>query len=176
MVTNHNEVDAAPRLLAAADVDRIERTLDVSLPQEYRKALLEARPAHVDQTSLLDDADQIIGWTKDYRNGFAGLAKWPADYVYIGDEADACPYVISCKTGEILKLDRGNIDTKPIRSFQTLSALFDSFDSDGDSAWATMPNWRKNMYFYAPVVIGLTVIFVILPLVAIGLKALFVGL
>ncbi len=175
-MTSAEDTDPAPQSLSAADVDRIERELGVSLPGDYRKALLGARPAGVDQTSMLDSADLIIGFTTDYRNGFAGLPRWPKQYVYIGDEADACPYALDCVTGRIIKLDKGNPDTKPISEFASLSAFYGHFVPSKTSASASKPRWREMLDDAMPWILAFTVFFVILPAIAISLKALFIGL
>ena len=36
--------------------------------------------------------------------------------VYIGDQADACPYVIDTNSGEVAKLDKGNCTLEPIQT------------------------------------------------------------
>ena len=91
--------------LSADDVRAIEEALGVSLPSDYATFLQKDRPGHIDSTTVRDDPDLIIGFTQDYRicNG------WPSHFVWVGDEADGCPYTLDCETGEIFRLQKGNL-------------------------------------------------------------------
>jgi SMI1 / KNR4 family (SUKH-1) len=118
----------AVRLLTDNDVARIESALNVRLPDDYVTFLIQDRSdATVDDTTALSDADAIIEATQEYRRGFAGLPPWPHLYVYIGDEADACPYVLDTESGRVIRMDKGNLDRAPIAEYPTFTAFSASF-------------------------------------------------
>lgn len=91
--------------LSASEVQSIEVALGVTLPADYARFLQDERPDAIDSTTVRDDAELIIGFTQDYR----GDSGWPAHLVWIGDEADCCPYTLDCLTGEVFRLEKGNL-------------------------------------------------------------------
>jgi hypothetical protein len=104
-----NPVDTVPaepiNRLSASDVQSIETALGVTLPADYARFLQEERPEAIDCTTVRDDAELIIGFTQDYR----GDSDWPVHLVWIGDEADGCPYTLDCLSGEVFRLQKGNL-------------------------------------------------------------------
>jgi SMI1 / KNR4 family (SUKH-1) len=92
-------------LLSASDVEAIEVALGVALPADYVRFLQTERPQAIDETTVRDDAELIIGCTHDYRDS----NQWPAHLVWIGDEEDGCPYVLDCISGEVFRLQKGNL-------------------------------------------------------------------
>lgn len=68
-------------------------------------------------------ADLVIACTMAYRAGAYGLATWPTHFVYIGDEADACPYALDCIAGGLASLHRGDVTARPIARFKSESFL-----------------------------------------------------
>lgn len=128
---NHAPVDAPdvtpPRPMTAEQIHLIESKLSVTIPENVRLALSGGRPAHVDSTSLIDDPAQIIEATLLYRAGFSSLSPWPTHLVYIGDESDACPYVLDCSDGSISQLDKGNLARKPLQRFKSIDEFCANF-------------------------------------------------
>ena len=120
-------VDAPPGKLSEADIAQVERELGVRLPDAYAR-FLQVRDRDIDATSLFDDAQLIVEATRDYRAGFAGLSPWPESLVCIGDEVDACPYAIDCKTGVCLRVDKGNLSRPPLHRYGDFEALLDALD------------------------------------------------
>ncbi|MCX2831464.1 SMI1/KNR4 family protein [Microbulbifer thermotolerans] len=108
-------------------VEYVQKELDVKLPKEYVDFVKIDRPFFIDSTALIDDAFVIIELTKRYRLGEDGLPKWPNSYVYIGDEADACPYVIDCQSNKVFKLDKGNVDRPPLLEFDSFQKFIDFY-------------------------------------------------
>lgn len=98
-------LDEPIKLLSVDDVQAIERALGVTLPSDYAAFLQKDRPGHVDSTTVRDDPELIIGFTQDYRSSNG----WPTHFVWVGDEADGCPYTLDCETGEIFRLQKGNL-------------------------------------------------------------------
>ncbi|MBY6189642.1 SMI1/KNR4 family protein [Microbulbifer agarilyticus] len=117
--------EAVVRVMDVSDVKLIEQKLGVVLPKEYADFLLCERPVCIDSTAIIDYAPAIIGATLEYRRGADGLPMWPDSYVYIGDESDACPYVIDCFDGSVMQLDKGDFRKPPISKFER----FDDFIS-----------------------------------------------
>lgn len=93
-------------LLSASDVAAIEAALSVTLPTDYARFLQAERPEAIDETSVRDDAELIIGFTRDYRDD----CQWPTQLVWIGDEADGCPRVLDCISGEVFRVEKGNLE------------------------------------------------------------------
>ena len=92
-------------LLSASDIAAIEAALGVTLPIDYARFLQAERPEAIDETSVRDDAELIIGFTREYRDS----NHWPAHLVWLGDEADACPRVLDCISGEVFRVEKGNL-------------------------------------------------------------------
>lgn len=111
-----------PETLSAVDIAEIERVLEIALPQEY-ESFLRLRIPEIDATTVIDTAATIIEMTLDYRKGFSGLPGWAADMIYVGDEADACPYALNCATGELFRTDKGDLARPTLESYRTFSAF-----------------------------------------------------
>jgi hypothetical protein len=92
-------------LLSPSDIASIETALGVTLPADYARFLQTQRPEAIDETSVRDDAELIIGFTREYRDS----NQWPGHLVWIGDEADACPRVLDCISGELFRVEKGNL-------------------------------------------------------------------
>ena len=98
-------------------IERLEKELGVTLPPEYVRLLVQPRPAAIGTVSVSDDVELIIERTKEHREGFAGAPEWPQQFVYVGDEDDACPYALDCTTGVIVWTDHGNLDQRPLERY-----------------------------------------------------------
>jgi hypothetical protein len=95
------------------DLDRIERQLDVTLPAEYRRMMLNFPiPVSTGQTdsALWDSVDSLIRMNQEYRRGFGGAQPWPKNYLFIGDDGTACPYLVDLtqNPSPVLHLEHGN--------------------------------------------------------------------
>jgi len=108
--------------MSEQDVRRIEASLQVTLPPAYA-SFLQERGELPDNTTVLDMADLIITCTMEYRAGAYGLPPWPAHFVYVGDEADACPYALDCINGGLTHLHKGNYTARPIARFDSFEAF-----------------------------------------------------
>jgi len=106
------------------DVRRMEAALQVALPWAYA-SFLQERGELPDNTTVLDMADIVIACTMEYRAGAYGLPPWPAHLVYVGDEADACPYALDCNTGGVIHLHKGDVTTRPIARFDSFNAFLE---------------------------------------------------
>jgi len=105
----------------------IETSLGVKLPKQYIHALGSA-DLILDNVSLLDKAESIIEATLLYRKGLGELEPWPEYLVYIGDEADASPYILSCDDGSVIRSDKGDITRPPITEFKEVNEFLSSFE------------------------------------------------
>ncbi len=154
-----------------ADVAHIERSLEVSLPRAY-VAFLTARRGNsaLDATDVLEDATAIVNATELYRRGFEGLRPWPSELVYVGDQADACPYAVNCTTGEVMQTDKGNLDRPALRRWSSFEAFSSSLEPK-DSSPGVSPMAARVMEWLP--VIALVVIFVLVPILAYSVRALF---
>lgn len=102
------------RKIDESGVEYIERELDISLPNEF-SSIFDSFPhqSYIGSTEqeFWHDAEEIVLWTKKYRSGYNGLPAWPDNYLCIGDDGAACPYVLDLNSGLVLHLDHGHINT-----------------------------------------------------------------
>lgn len=156
-----------PPAMTHSDVSAMEAALGVKLPAAYVSFLkkpLEETAENVDESSVMRDADGIIGATREYREGFAGLNAWPQEWVYLGDEDDACPYALDCASGRVLRTDKGNPDRPPITEFGSFKAFVDHF---AEQAGPSRPQSKWIGFIVDHLaIIAMLIIFVILPLLA----------
>ncbi len=162
-----------PPIMTKSEIAKLSESLQVTLPQSYREFLSRARPEEIDDTSLLGDPDIIIEATNDYRRGFVGLPPWPNEYIYLGDEADACPYVLDCITGIVRQLQKGNIDAAPIKTWSSFEN-FVAFYSANFRQVVPAKEQKKRTVLYWGLIVGFVLFwFVVLPLAIYGLSKLF---
>jgi hypothetical protein len=105
------------------DLIMMEERLKITLPPAYRDLLANypwPKSIGAAQLSLFDDAALNIERTLEYRRGYGGAPPWPADYVHIGDDEDACPYAMRCSDGTIVKTDHGNLQARPLESYASV--------------------------------------------------------
>lgn len=161
--------------MTEAEIAKIESTLSLRLPPDYRGFLTEEAELDgpLDDTTALRDAEAIIEATMEHRQGFAGLAPWPQHWLYVGDEADACPYVLDCQNGRLSRLDKGNRERPPLAeysSFADFVATCEKADVEVDFPPAT---WREKARGWLVMAIAFLLVFVVLPGVAFGTKLLY---
>lgn len=157
-----------------SDIVKIESTLGVTLPHGYRSFLLVDRITNeIDDTTVATDADVIIQATQTYRAGFAGLASWPENLIYVGDEADACPYVIDCCNGNVRRVDKGNLTRPPLERFVSFDAFLEQYRNKARAQVSPAARRRNGVFFYAPMVIGIVGVFLVLPAVVYTASLLF---
>ena len=147
------------------DLMRIERELDIHLPDDYRKAVLNY-PIRADRGTsdswLYDNAEALVKLNREYRNGFSGLPPWPAHYFIVG-ETDCVPYFMDLtkSPSPVFSADHGDLQALSTEA-ETLSAWVDAFlkemRDDGVNPDAERRNnekLRKTLvvFFYALVVL-----------------------
>ena len=79
----------------ADDLDRIEETLDVSLPRRYRSTMLDYPfpPEHeATQRCMPDDAEFVLKANADRQ------ASWPRGLVVIGDDGGEEQFLLDCRS------------------------------------------------------------------------------
>ena len=104
--------------LTEQDIVAIEAVLDVELPQLLKRIMMDRAQCGLDRVSLFDDSSVIIETTQGYRRG---VPPWPMAWVWLGDEVDACPYILNCQTYAVWQLDKGNPTAKPIQKFESVA-------------------------------------------------------
>ncbi|WP_105103722.1 SMI1/KNR4 family protein [Microbulbifer pacificus] len=167
------------------DIQLIEERLGVDLPSEYVDFLLSDRDLDViDDVTLIDDASLIVTSTMAYRNG-SWNQQWPKNLVYVGDEADACPFVLNCVTGNLSRLDHGSLDRKALETYASMQDFItarylqfrekaEAADGDPLTGFSKIKSdFLFNLKFYTPVIIALIVIFLLFPAVAISIRELY---
>lgn len=112
------------------DLMRIERELDIHLPDDYRKAVLNY-PIRADRGTsdswLFDDAEALVELNAEYRQGFGELPPWPAHYFIVG-ETDCMPYFVDLtkSPSPVFSADHGNLQSLSTEA-ETLSAWVEAF-------------------------------------------------
>jgi hypothetical protein len=112
--------------MTSQELRAIESSLGITLPHEYKTAMAAYPwPAFQgsQEASLWDAPAPIIEQTLEYRSGFGGAPPWPAEFVVIGDEEDACPYALKCTSGRIMQTDHGNLNKAPLQEFDGIKEL-----------------------------------------------------
>ncbi|MCW1926558.1 SMI1/KNR4 family protein [Luteolibacter arcticus] len=162
--------------MKADDIVRIERELAVELPADLRRFLAGTRDDFdPDEVAVLDDAEAMIERTLEYRRGFAGMPPWPESWVYLGDEADACPYCLDCATGRVAQLHKGDAGQEPLGQHESFAAYRQNTRREikaGAAAMEVPSRWRDAVRFYTPVTVALVLMFVVVPLCAYGISVL----
>jgi hypothetical protein len=130
------------------DVSRIESSLQITLPRDYRR-LLEAFPLQAfagnSDTAVWDDADRLVELNRELRGGGAGgVNPWPAYFFALGRDAGGCVQAIDLRTNDLWWADRSHLDAassyKHRETFEQWAAeYFEGLKSDlegegGDAA------------------------------------------
>src|SRR4029453_18322528 len=100
--------------MTQADTDRIERDLDVKLPPAYRELMCGADAARLGDAGIFNDAALVVERTKAQCAGFGGAPAWVQKFVYVGDQADACPYALNVDSGAVVRSDHGDLFEPPL--------------------------------------------------------------
>jgi hypothetical protein len=103
------------------EIEEIEDALSLKIPEDLRNFLATGGDHLPDTEMVMDSHKNIIMATNDYRSGIYGLPPFPDNYLYLGDSADACPFVCDCNNGEIIQLKKGNISKPCLRRFNSFS-------------------------------------------------------
>ncbi len=102
--------------MKAADLDRIESTLRIELPEAYRSAMLRfSVPACVGNTDtyLWDDADRLISENLALRDGSDGNVKpWPPRFYCLGRAGGGDVYAIDLESPDhaVWWVDHSHLD------------------------------------------------------------------
>lgn len=156
------------------DIQSLEAALAVSLPNGYRDFLLLSAPPDLpDETTVIRDVSVIIEATLSYRTGFEGLPAWPDHWVYVGDEADACPYVIDCLSGKVIRTDKGNLHRPPLSEHIDFESFFTSVSMPELAGDSGTESFMDRIRFHLPVAMALFTIFIVFPLIAMAIRALY---
>jgi hypothetical protein len=161
--------------MTEADIAKIESALGLTLPTDYRCFLTEEAEldGDLDDTTALREADSIIESTLEYRQGFAGLPPWPQHWLYVGDEADACPYVLDCQNGRLLRTDKGNLHRPPLDEYPSFADFAASRENTAIEIDDTPDTWRERIRSWLVMAAALLLVFVVLPAVAFSIKLLY---
>lgn len=162
--------------MTEADIVRIEAELKLRLPLGYREYLAQEdmdveEHGPIDDTAVMRDADAIIEATRDYQAGFEGLPPWPANLLYLGDEADACPYVLDCDSGGLKRLDKGNLNREPLAQWPSFDVFLQQAEDEakqrfGLDADVEGKGWKSCL----PGIVGFGLVFVVIPVTAFIMK------
>ena len=127
------KMDAGPRIepvsqgafkpLKKEEIEKIESLLEVTLPKSYVDFLMSDEKHSVDDTTVLTGYHTIIDATLEYRKGFENLTPWPNPLIYLGDEADASPYVLDTSNGSVKRYPKGEITKEPFESYESFEDL-----------------------------------------------------
>jgi len=85
------------------DLCRIEESLDIRLPESYRQIIVEfpiPAAAGNSDTAVWDDADRLIEFNRELRQGGGPLEPWPHRFYAIGHPGDGSPQAIDLEDGD----------------------------------------------------------------------------
>lgn len=105
------------------DFAEIESSLAVQLPENYRTLLSGPTCPVLGETGLFDDPSLIIARTLEQRSGYGGAPAWAKQFVYVGDQEDACPYALDCGSGRVVQTDHGNLAAEPLKLYRSIDEL-----------------------------------------------------
>jgi hypothetical protein len=155
------------------DITNIETSLNVKLDSGLIKFLTSPREVNnPDETAVSDDANFIIEATLEHRKGFASLKPWPVNYIYLGDEADACPYVYDSQEKKVFQLHKGNIERPPLKKFGSFRDFLSSYRKSMEDVPSEKEMRQNAIFYYVPLIVVLLLMFVVLPLIAYGITEL----
>jgi hypothetical protein len=101
--------------MQAADIARIERELEIQLPEAYKKALASYPiPAYAgnSETMFWDDADRLIALNLELRRGHSHVAPWPVRFFALGQDHGGCSDALDLDDPEhgVFWFDRQHVD------------------------------------------------------------------
>ena len=105
-----------------ADIAKIEMALGITLPEVYRNTIAGSSAPRLSELGIFDDAMLIIERTEEQRKGYGAAQPWPKQYVYIGDQEDACPYAMDCGSGVVIHSDHGSL-TETLGEYASVATL-----------------------------------------------------
>jgi hypothetical protein len=97
------------------DIARIERELEIQLPEAYKKALASyplAAYAGNSETMFWDDADRLIALNQELRRGRSPVAPWPVRFYALGQDHGGCSDALDLDDPEhgVFWFDRQHVD------------------------------------------------------------------
>lgn len=151
----------------------LEDSLSLKLPADYRRFLTEDPGEDLlDDTTVMRDVDAIIEATLDYRKGFEGLPPWPSHWLYMGDEADACPYVLDCLTGELIRTDKGHLNREPLTRYPSFQHFY-LHRQEGSQKLPPPTTWKDSLLDNTPLLLAFFGFFIVLPFVGFSIKMIY---
>lgn len=115
-VTETNNLSAPSfRKMQPSDIAKIERELEIQLPEPYKKALLSYPiPAYAgnSETMFWDDADRLIALNHELRRGRSPVAPWPHRFYALGQDSGGCSDALDLDDPEhgVFWFDRQHVD------------------------------------------------------------------
>jgi hypothetical protein len=154
----------------------IESSLGLTLPADYRRFLAQDPGEDIlDDTTVMRHADSIIDSTLEYQNSFEGLPSWPQHWLYIGDEADACPYVLDCLSGELIRTDKGNLNRKPLAQYPSFQHFYQHREEESKKL-PSPTTWKGSLLDQTPLLLAVFGFFIVLPFIGFSIKMIYLWL
>ena len=173
-------------------VSLLERELSISLPEQYKSALL-AYPfpaGSVGEEMLVSEAEWLLRRNRsDSSTGASGrrhehrLPGLSDGLFLIGTDGSELRYYlrVNANTDAVMQYD---LETHRLSEF---SASFSQYlerirqidaevaarEALGEERAQAIPQWKHTVRFYMPVAIALFFVFVVMPLIAIGIRSLY---
>lgn len=188
---------SAPRLVADVrreslmdeeSLARIEKELSTSLPGTYRALLIVYPFAHLSagEEMVVNDPDWLITRNLDRQRRKVGKHRGTrppptiADgLLLIGTNGSEREYFVSLKSDSdaILEYDHETGALSPfagsvaeyVRKIQEIDREVE-LDETPEAVGRDLPAWRQKLSFYAPAVVGLFIVFVVVPVMAFGIR------
>ncbi|RPH48605.1 MAG: hypothetical protein EHM84_07060 [Lysobacterales bacterium] len=177
--------------MATGPVSLLERELSVSLPEQYKSALLTYPFAagSVGEEMLVSDVEWLLKRNRTSNRAFApgrkdkqSLPSLSQGLLLIGIDGGELEYYLKVNSGTNAVLEYC-LETQQLSEFaasfeqyleriRRIDSEIDSEEALGEGRARAIPAWRHSLHFYMPAAIALLCVLVVIPLIAFGIRSL----
>lgn len=166
-------------------VSLLERELSVSLPEPYKSALL-AYPfaaGSVGEEMLVADVEWLLERNRANNRAVAPKPSLSQGLLLIGIDGGELEYYlrVNSSTNAVMEY---SLETQQLSEFAASFVQYleriRQIDSEigaeevlGEGRARAIPMWRHALHFYMPAAIALLFVFVVIPLIAFGIRSLY---
>ena len=177
--------------MATSPVTLLEQELSVSLPEQYKSALLAYPFARgsVGEEMLVSDVEWLLKRNRRNNRTFApGKDKqsFPSvsqGLLLIGIDGGELEYYLKVNSSTNAVMEYC-LETQQLSEFaasfehyleriRQIDSKIDTEEALGEERARAIPAWRHHLHFYMPAAIGLLFVLVVIPLIAFGIRSLY---
>jgi len=173
-------------------VSLLERELSVSLPEQYKSALL-AYPfaaGSVGEEMLVADVEWLLERNRSNNRAFApgtrekqSLPNLSQGLLLIGIDGGELEYYLEVNSS-MNAVMQYSLETHRLSDFapsfaqyleriRQIDSEIDAAEALGDERARAIPEWRHTLRFYMPAAIALLFVFAVVPVIAFGVRSLY---